>query len=112
MLGINDWIAILIAFFTNLGAAYAFFENQKRKQTEFELNMNIEIAKLNEKYVALNKEVSDHKDGNRESFTKLESMVFDNTKNNREDHGKLFDKLEKVSSDFVIATRVLIGNTK
>ena len=99
MMGANDWIAIVSVFLVNGGLLFAFF-----------LNMNVKIAEINERYIALQKEVSEHKDDNKDSFNELKNMFSETEKNNRQDHGKLFDKFDKVGEQVMNATRVFLKN--
>jgi hypothetical protein len=123
MIGSNDFVLILIAFFSDLLISVGLYRTQKNRiedqqlkektrSDEFQLKVNIDIAKLNEKYISMEKEILEHKDGNEKSFNKLESMIETNTQNNRDDHGKIFDELRSVSKELIQATRTIIGNTK
>lgn len=100
-MNVMEWITIVGIVVVNGGTLFAFF-----------LNMNVKIAEINERYISLQKEVSEHKDDNKETFTELKNMLSENKKDNREDHSKLFDKLDIVSTQLSNATRTIIGNTK
>ena len=59
---------------------------------------------------SIQNEVIEHKSDNKEQFIRIENLFAENTKNNREDHGKIFDKVDKVSDQLTNATRIFLKN--
>jgi len=98
-MAIMEWITIIGIVVANAVTLFIFF-----------INMNIKIAEINQRYISLQKEVTEHKSDNKETFNKIESLLTENKRDNKEDHGKFFDKLETISIQLSNATKTIISN--
>ena len=98
---LTQWITIGGIVVVNGGVLIAFF-----------MNMNVRIAEINARYISLQKEITEHKEDNKTTFTEIKTLLSENKKDNREDHGKLFDKLDTVSMQVINATNTFINMPK
>jgi len=101
MLGINDWIAISIAFIANLVIAFGFF-----------LRMNVKIAEINERYISLSKVVSDHKDDNKDAFSSIVESLRENRNENKDEHREITTKIDKFLTIMSDLNHTIIQNIK
>jgi len=86
--------------------------SELKKLVENLTNFNIKIVEHEKDIISIKKDLIEHKDGNEKSFNKLESLMMDGQKNNREDHGKLFDKFDVFTTQLSNATRTILNNAK
>ena len=72
--------------------------------------VNTKIVEHDKDITSLQNELTEHKGDNKDSFIKIETLFVENTKNNRDDHNKIFDKFDMVSDQLTNATRIFLKN--
>jgi ethanolamine utilization cobalamin adenosyltransferase len=98
---VTQWIAIIGIIVFNGSALIAFA-----------ISINVRIAEINERYISLQKEVTEHKEDNKDTFTDIKNILAETKKDNREDHSKFFEKLDTVSMQVINATNTFITSHK
>lgn len=98
-MGASNWIAIIAIVIINGGVLITFF-----------INMSVKIAEINQRYISLQNEVTDHKTDNKETFNEIKELLKENKADNKEEHKLMVDKLETFSTQLSNATRTIITN--
>jgi hypothetical protein len=98
---VTQWIAVISIILLNGGALIAFA-----------INTNVKIAELNQNNISIQKELTEHKSDNKDTFVDIKNILTDNKNDNREDHNKLFEKLDTVSMQVINATNTFITPRK
>ena len=99
-LNASEWIAIFGQIIVNGGVILSFF-----------INMSVKMAEINQRYISLQNEVTDHKNENKNTFNEIKEFFKDYKNDNKEEHKAIIDKMEIFSTQLTNATRTIITNT-
>lgn len=111
---IGTWTKINVMFSNSQKDIQSLKDETVEIKKLFELfsSINVKLTGHDKDISSIQGELTEHKSHNKDSFTKLEKLLTDNSDHNREDHGKLFDKFEKVSETMHELTQSIIKNLK
>ena len=99
-LSASEWIAVIGLIIVNGGVILTFF-----------INMSVKIAEINQRYISLQNEVTDHKNENKDTFNEMKEFFKDYKNDNKEEHKDISDKLDVFSTQLTNATRTIITNS-